>query len=149
MGRSPLPIAIIEANGNSRHLSKDKIDERKRRELNVPFTDVHAPSYLTKAQAQKFDYIAGMLLQIGVMTELDVDCLGRYIVAHDLYIKYTKEIKSCMRGGLDLDELQKVQNMQAKAFQQAQASARELGLTVTSRCRITMPPTRDPDDDEL
>lgn len=147
MGRLMEPIALIEAKGKS-HLGEEEREERRRREVHVPFTDVRPPDYLTEEQARKFEYIAGMLLALGIMTELDVDCLGRYIVAHDLYIGYTKVLQSVLPYG-DIDDMQKVQNLQGKAFQQAQASARDLGLTVTSRCRIQIPPPPNPEDDDL
>ena len=147
MGRMPEPIALIEAKGKS-HMGEDEKEERRRREVHVSFTDVHAPDYLTEEQARKFDYIAGMLLDLGIMTELDVDCLGRYIVAHDLYLGYTKLLTRLAQFA-DVEELGKVQNMQSKAFQQAQTSARDLGLTVTSRCRIQIPPPSSPEDDDL
>ena len=147
MGRLPEPVALLEAKGRS-HMGGEEREARRRRELRVPFTDIKAPTYLTKRQATKFDNIASMLLALGIMTELDTDCLGRYICAHDLYIGYTKVLRKLMSSG-DVDELQKAQGLQSKAFQQAQAAARDLGLTVTSRCRIQVPPPPDPEEDDL
>ena len=148
MGRHAEPIALIEAKGKT-HMGEETREERRRREINVPFTDVHAPDYLTEEQARKFDYIADMLLALGIMTELDVDCLGRYIVAHDLYLAYTRALTTYIMGRADIEDIGKIQTMQSKAFQQAQSSARDLGLTVTSRCKIAIPPPPDPDDDDL
>ena len=147
-GRRAEPIDVLQAKGK-KHLTKAEIEDRRERELKVPFTDIHAPKYLTKKQKAKFKYISDMLLDLGVFTELDVDCLGRYIVAHDLYLQYTAVIAEYLCEGYDVKEIDKVQNMQNKAFTQAHAAARDLGLTVTSRCKIAIPPPRNPDDDEL
>jgi P27 family predicted phage terminase small subunit len=42
-----------------------------------------------------------------------------------------------------------IMNLQDKAFKQCLACAKELGLTVTSRCKLVVPPPPDEDDDEL
>lgn len=148
MGRHAEPLALLEAKGK-KHMGEDEKEERRRREVHVPFTDVHAPDYLSEEQARKFEYIADMLLALGIMTELDVDCLGRYIIAHDMYVAYTKALTFYIAGQAEIDDIGKIQNLQSKAFQQAQSSARDLGLTVTSRCRIAIPPPPNPDDDDL
>ena len=147
MGRNAEPIALIEAKGRT-HMGEDKREERRKREIHPPFTDVRAPEYLTEEQKKKFDYYAEMLLALKVMTELDTDCLARYIMAHDLYVGYSKVLRSVLMVG-DPDDITKVQNMQAKAFQQAQTCARDLGLTITSRCKIMIPLPSNPEDDEL
>lgn len=45
------------------------------------------------------------------------------------------------------DDLTVMMNLQDKAFRQCQACARELGMTITSRCKITIPPPPDEDDE--
>lgn len=145
-GRNKKPINLHLAEGNPAHLTKAEIAERKEQELKVPFTDVKPPTYLNAKQKRKFKDIANKLLTLGIMTELDVDCLSRYIISHDLYLSYTEEITSLLeKGQLDKD----LQNMQDKAFRQAQAAAASLGLTITSRCKIVVPIPPDDDDDEL
>lgn len=147
MSKLPEPIALIEAKGK-KHLSKEEIEERRAQELNVPYTNVTPPEYLTETQKEKFQHIADMLLGLGIMTELDVDCLARYIISFDLYLLYTNQLKTLLTSG-DFDGLKPVQTMQDKMFKQAQASARDLGLTITSRCKIVVPTPPPTDDDEL
>ena len=147
MGRYPEPVALLEAKGK-KHMGEDEKEERRQREVHVPFLNIKAPEYLSEEQAKKFYYLSDMLVQLNIMTELDVDCLGRYIVAHDLYIGYTRVLNQLLVCA-DVDDIGKVQNMQSKAFQQAQSAARDLGLTVTSRCKIAIPPPRNPEDDDL
>ena len=144
MGRPRKPIAVLEAEGKS-HMTKEQIEQRKNEELKVPFTDVKPPAYLSTKQKKKFKDIAKKLLALGIMTELDEDCLARYIISQDLYIAYTKAINDLLENG-EFDD--KLQNMQDKAFRQAQATARTMGLTITDRCKIIIPtPVEDEDDD--
>lgn len=146
MPRHPEPTALIVAKGKT-HLSPKEAEERQERELKVPFTDVHAPEYLSEKQKEKFDDIAEKLLALEIMTELDIDCLARYILAHDVYLTYTSKIAKQIKTG-DIKLIKEFQNLQDKAFRQAQSAARDLGLTITSRCRIVVPQAPE-DDDEL
>ena len=149
-GRNKKPIDLHLANGNPSHLTKAEIEERQAQELEVPFTDVEPPSYLDKAQKKKFREIAKMLLALGIMTELDVDCLARYVISHDLYLKYTEKVNALLNtDDIDMRDLNTVQNMQDKAFKQASSSASSLGLTITSRCKIVIPLPPDNEDEDL
>lgn len=145
MGRPRKPIAVLKAEGKS-HMTKEQIEKREAEELDVPFKDIKPPAYLNKNQKKKFKEIAGKLLALGIMTELDVDCLARYIISQDLYIAYTKAINDLLEKG-EFDD--KLQNMQDKAFRQAQATARTMGLTITDRCKIIIPVPPEDEDDEL
>lgn len=147
-GRPREPADLIRAKGK-KHLSEEEYQTRKQSELQVPFTEVTPPDFLTEPQKEKFQYIATMLLKLGIMTELDTDCLARYVLSHDLYLEYTSKLTHVIASG-DITELRTVQTMQDKAFKQAQSSARDLGLTITSRCKIIVPPPpNDGVDDEL
>lgn len=147
MSKLPEPIALIEAKGNA-HMSKAEIEQRREQELKVPYTDVTPPEWLNDEQKEKFLHYADMLVALGIMTELDSDCLARYIMSFDLYLLYTKQLKVLLEIG-DFEGLKPVQTMQDKMFKQAQASARDLGLTITSRCKIVVPTPPSTDDDEL
>lgn len=147
-GRPREPADLIRAKGK-KHLSEEEYETRKNSELQVPFTDVEPPDYLNDDQKVKFQDIAMMLLALGIMTELDTDCLARYVLSHDLYLDYTTKLTHLIAQG-DISELRAIQTMQDKAFKQAQSSARDLGLTITSRCKIIVPsPPNDGVDDEL
>lgn len=137
MGRYKEPIDLIVAKGK-KHISKAEIQDRKEKELDVPFKEIIVPDYLSEKQKDKFEEIATKLLQINIYTELDIDVLARYILAQDLYLLYTSKISKIIKKG-DVDLLEKYQRMQDKAFSQAQSCARELGLTISSRCRIEVP----------
>ena len=144
-GRPRKPVAI-----NKKHFTIEEREKREEEELQVPFTDVKPPPYLNKNQKKKFKDIADKLVKLGIMTELDVDCLARYVLSQDLYLKYTEQITSELEDGeASITLLKEIQNLQDKAFKQAQSSARDLGLTITSRCKIVVPTAPEDDDDEL
>lgn len=139
MARPREPLALIQAKGK-KHLTKEEIAERQAREVQVPFTDIKPPKYLNAKQKRVFKELAGKLLAIKIYTELDADALARYIIAQDLYIAYTESVNKLLADDeADLEDLKKVQGMQDKAFRQAQSSARDLGLTISSRCRLEVP----------
>lgn len=145
MGRNPEPVALLEWKGRN-HRSKREMAERKAREIAVPFTDVKPPDFLTGAKArEEFEQYAEKLQAIGILTELDADCLGQYILSKALYINYTALVTKMIKKG-DLDELPKIQNLQDKAFKQCHTCASALGLTITSRCKLAIP-ERAKDDD--
>ena len=148
MARPREPIDLIKAKGK-KHLTKAEYEERKAEELDVPFTDVKPPEYLSgEKQIEKFNRYAEMLLNIGIFTELDVDCLARYIMGEQIYLEYTKLLVKFARSS-DLDKLGKIQQLQDKAFRQCQQCARDLGLTISSRCRLVVPQVDDENDLEL
>lgn len=148
MARPREPIKLIVAKGK-KHLTKEEIKKRESEELKVPLTNVKSPSYLKDIETREFNATAKKLLSIGIMTELDTDCLGRYILAKQLYLKYTEKLKGLLsKENIDIDHLSKMQNLQDKAFKQCQSSARDLGLTISSRCKLVIPQDKEDDEDD-
>ncbi|EGC8431295.1 phage terminase small subunit P27 family [Listeria monocytogenes] len=94
-GRPREPIDLIKAKGK-KHLTQAEYEERKNSELQVPFTDVQPPDFLTAKQKREFMEIADQLLQLNIMTELDVNVLGQYIIAKTLYLEYSDQLKKVM-----------------------------------------------------
>lgn len=134
------PIDLIIAKGK-KHLTKAEIERRRNEEINVPFTEIKPPKYLDTKQKKKFKEIAGKLQAVGIWTELDEDNLGRYLVAQDLYLTYTEAINQTIKEN-NLVLLKELQAMQDKAYRQAQTCARDLGLTISSRCKLVVPETK-------
>lgn len=133
------PIELLLAK-NKKHLSKREIQERKDSELKVEIKkeNIIAPEYLTQKQKDEFYKIANKLIDIGIMTELDIDCLSRYIIAKQLYLKYTSLLTKKINTA-DILNIEKYVNMQDKFYKQCRSAAGDLGLTITSRCRLVMP----------
>ncbi len=148
MARPREPIDLIKAKGR-KHLTEAEYEERKAQELEVPFVNITPPDYLKgEKQLEKFNYYANMLLKLNIFTELDVDCLARYIMGEQLYLQYTSLLIKLIKSQ-DFDQMGKIQGLQDKAFKQCQQCARDLGLTISSRCKLVVPAPADDEDDEL
>lgn len=137
MARPRQPIAVVKAKGK-KHLTKAEIEEREKTELKVDLKDIEIPGYLEKDLKEEFQEIAAKLLKIGIMTELDEDCLARYLISKKLYLNYTDRINKKIKSKSIL-ETEKLMTLQDKAFKQCRACATDLGLTIASRCRLVMP----------
>lgn len=139
------PIDLVIAKGR-KHFTKADIAKRRQQEVKVPFKDIEAPPYLSEELTGEFYDIAYKLLYIGIMTELDENCLAQYLISKELYLKYTDLITQAM-GLFDLDGVQKLAATQDKFYRQCRTAATDLGLTISSRCKLIVPET--PDDEEL
>lgn len=151
-GKQREPIDLIIAKGK-KHLTKEEIEERRNSEINIDdYKNVKAPSYLSKKQKNEFTEIATKLVDIGIMSELDEDCLARYLIAKDNYLKFTKLLNSAMKNKTSKKykedaEIQRILSLdiesyliqQDRAFKQCNTCADKLGLTITSRCRLQVP----------
>ena len=129
-------LEVIMGNNNSSHLTKAEIKERQQQEINVPNDNVLAPSYLSDELKEEFDRLAKILIDVGIMTNLDSMSLARFIVAEHQYEKVTikmlnmKVVNAAYKNCADLQD---------KFFKQARASASDLGLTISSRCKLVLP----------
>lgn len=157
MARPREPIDLIKAKGK-KNLTKAEYEERKAQEIVVPFTEITPPSFLPKSYHAEFYELSGKLKAIGIMTELDTVSLAQYLIAKQNYIFYTAMLTKIIKRNLDpqktylseddVTENTKIQALQDRALRQCQTCARDLGLTISSRCKLVVP-TPDEDDDEL
>ena len=146
MARPREPVDLIRAKGKT-HMTKAVYEARKNAELDVPFTNIEPPEYLTgEKQIRKFNYYAEMLLALDIFTELDVDCLARYIMGEQLYLQYTNLLIKLIKSQ-DFEQLGKIQGLQDRAFKQCQQCARDLGLTISSRCKLVVPQPMEEDEE--
>ena len=156
MARPREPIALLEAKGR-KHLTKAERDARRDAEVRAPCDNVSPPAWLVKKEKEKFAEIAEQLIEIGIMSNLDCDVLARYIRSHTEYekitrqlgkIKFTVDKKSRIGEEKQLAEqvgrYNYLQKIQARLERQCNANARELGLTISSRCRLVMPKVEEP-----
>ena len=134
-----LPLELVQARG-SKHLTKAEIRERQEREIK-PITDnIIAPDYLTKKQKEEFYKISSQLEKLKIMGETDVDALSRYIVANDLYINAVKQMRK-KEVKSDPYRLEAWSKIQERYFKQCRSSANDLGLSISSRCKLVVPET--------
>lgn len=140
MARPRQPIALVQAKGK-KHLTKEEIAKREAEELRVPVPlVVEPPEYLESAPklVEEFNDLAGKLIALKILTELDADSLARYLLAKQNYLKYTELLNGAIRKN-KVAEMAAIQTMQDKAFKQVRAAASDLGLTISSRCRLVVP----------
>ena len=141
MSGQRLPLEVVQARG-SKHLTKAEIQGRQEREIK-PITDnIIAPDYLTKKQKDEFYRIADQLKKLKILGETDVDALARYITANDFYINAVKK----MRTKEVQDDPYKFgawAKIQERYFKQCRASANDLGLSISSRCKLVVPVKKD------
>lgn len=136
------PIELVLANGR-KNLTKAEIQDRRDSEIKPITDDITPPDYLTKKQKETFCKLADQLLKLKILGETDVDALARYIVANDFYITAVKKLRSrdIKNDPIKFGAWSKIQETY---FKQARTSANDLGLTISSRCRLVVPATKDP-----
>ena len=137
MAGQRLPIEVVQARG-SKHLTKAEIQERKEREIKPVIDDIIAPDYLTKKQKDTFYKLASQLEKLKIMGETDVDALARYIVANDAYVHATKQLRKTEVKN-DPMKYESWSKIQERNFKMVRASANDLGLSISSRCKLVVP----------
>lgn len=136
MARPRQPVDLLLYKGK-KNLTKNEVENRRKTEIKARCDNVNPPSYLsTKKQKDEFDKIAKELIELGIFSNLDVDTLARFIIAREQYIKLYKRMKSldCLS-----DEYSKGLINQDKLFKQCRQCAADLGLNISSRCKLIAP----------
>lgn len=155
MARPREPVDLIAAKGR-KHLTIAEYAERKNAEVTAPADNIKPPDFLLKKEKEKFNEIAKQLVDLKIMANLDCDVLARYIKSESEYIKVTKQLqkikftpdkKSMVPEDAQLAEqyaqynyLSKIQNKFMKACNE---NAKELGLTISSRCKLVIPKNKE------
>jgi P27 family predicted phage terminase small subunit len=137
-GRQKQPVDLMLVKGKT-HLTKAEIEKRKSQEIKAPADKIRAPSYLPNDLKKEFRKLAKDLVGINIMSNLDIDALARFIMSRKLYNDLMNQILE--KPGLMLDK--DVVSAQDKLFKQCRASATDLGLTITSRCKLVVPKKED------
>lgn len=132
------PTDLIVARGK-KHLSKTEEAERRKREPKVekPKT-AKPPKWLPEGLKKEFRALGKKLIAAGIYTDLDADTLGRYLVAQHQWIIATGEVEKAL-SQRDQEQADAWGRVQDRYFKQARNCANDMGLTVTSRCRLVVP----------
>lgn len=132
-----MPIELVQARGN-KHLTKEEIKTRQASEVQPVTDNIEPPSFLTKKQKSEFKKIAEQLEKLKIMGETDVDALARYIVANDFYVNSVKQMRKTevKNNPILFGAWAKIQD---KYYKQCRSSANDLGLSISSRCRLVVP----------
>ena len=147
-GNQRQPIDLIIAKGK-KHLTKAEIEERRKTEIHTDYINVKPPSYLGEKQKEEFYRIAEILLDIGIITELDEDCLAHYLISNSNYVEYTKtlnKLNAKLKNAKKLEKKKEYMSQidlyltyQDRALKQCRACANDLGLSISSRAKLVMP----------
>ena len=150
MAGAKKPIKLNLALGG-KHWTKEEIAERLCSEVQPQTDGIAAPSYLTAKQKKQFNTIAEQLQRIGIMGETDCDTLARYVTAQSLYEQAVQDLRSIHKDrpkDATAEELATwaamlnlLDKRQDRYFKQAQTAAAALGLTISSRCKLALPPS--------
>lgn len=136
------PTELVAARGK-KHLTRREEDERRDREVHVPPPErVEPPPWLPKKLHAEFMEIGEILRRAGLYTGLDRDALGQYFLARE---RWQRADRLASRAIRDQDEKQAREwtGVQGTYFRQCRQCAEALGLSISSRCRLALPPAPD------
>lgn len=144
------PIDLLEYKGN-KHLTKAETEARRAAEVRAPKPKgkrVKPPAYLPKSLHKKFRSLAKQLIEIGILAEIDYDCLARYLLAEQAYLAVTEQVNRAIANQA-ISLLEDLSKTQTRYFNQCSRAAADLGLTISSRCRLVVSkPPEDPAADD-
>ena len=129
------PIELLLAKGK-KNFSKAEIEERKAKEVKANADNIKPPSYLSKELIPNFEYIANQLIDIGIMTNLDCEVLARYVMLENQFQQISSKL---LQLNIDDEEYYKFCNLQEKIFKQVRQVGNDLGLSISSRCKLVVP----------
>ena len=161
------PIDLVVMKGK-KHLTKAEIEARKNSEVTAPNDKVKPPAYLTADLKKKFRKLAKELLEIKLIANVDCDALARLLIAQEQYLEITEQIRETpLMLDVPVYETQKNPNtgkdervqvvtkqvvngererlmiIQDRCMKQCRQGASDLGMTVSSRCRLAVPKPKD------
>jgi P27 family predicted phage terminase small subunit len=144
MAGSKQPIELVVAKGK-KHLSKAEIKERMESEIHAPSDSIEAPTYLTKKQKEKFNFYAQQLKDLNIMSNLDNEALAKYITTNDMYEMVTKKLRTSeVKNDTVLFEY--YSKAQERYLKLSRSMANDLGLSISSRCKLVVPTPPTPPD---
>lgn len=138
---------MLEGNGR-KHLSRSERAARAAGEVRAkPPKQIRAPDYLPQSLREEFRSLARQLKELGLLSRLDYDTLARYLLARQSYLAATREVIALQQGTaapsggrvVDTEALDAATRIQDRFFKQCRGCANDIGMTITSRCRLVMP----------
>ena len=117
-----------------KHLTKAEIEERKNRELQTEKLTKcpSAPNYLNDNQKKIFKKVCKQLIDVKLLTILDIDTVARYSIALDLYQDITEQINNNRELLLN----NKIINTQSKLHKQLSELSNALCLNIVARSKL-------------
>ena len=143
-GRKAIPIAVQAQNRSDGRVHRSNAEKDARAEaeeaIEVPFTDVQPPEYLTdKKLRRKFRDLARMLQGVNeqLCTELDTDTLARYVMVEADYLFYQDSLNEA-KEEKDIDAIDRYERLKNVAFKQVEQLSSKLLLEPAARARAAL-----------
>ena len=139
-------LEVLEGKGR-KHLSRSERAARAAGEVRpAPPKQLRAPEYLTAELKEQFRALARQLKELGLLSSLDYDTLARYLLARQSYLAATQEVIALQRGAERADGSRVIDTeaLDVATRIQCRGCANDMGLTVTSRCRLVLPESARP-----
>jgi len=144
--KEPTPLRILRGNPSRTPIPKD--------EPKPAADNLAPPDWVTGEARAKYEEVAGRLAALGLLTNIDVDALGRYAVT---FVEWKKHLVICQRGGDVLyvkDESGRLKyasvapsaTLVAKHGQTLTRLAQEFGMTPSSRASLSVNGETKPND---
>lgn len=161
--RRPMDVNLSVVDGG-KHWTKDEIQQRQEGELKLEKPKaLKTPSWLTGVGKKLFKTYAGQLLKFpaGMVSELDTGTLARYCDCEAAYSEASRQktawlnecaqilkeadpddlvaLNECPAYGVAKEQVDYWIGQMAKLEKICRGCAAELGLTISSRCRLIVP----------
>lgn len=91
-----------------------------------------APEWLQGSLRKRWDELAPIFYRIGTLSDLEINTLGRYIIAENNYLMISNHLQRALAEG-DGDEANKWLSAQDKLIKQIMTLGEALGLTAEKR----------------
>ena len=137
MARPREPVKLLEFKGK-KHLTKEEIRQREADEVKPVPKGIKPPAYLSESQKKLFRKLAKQLLKLEIMGETDNDALARLVIAQERF-EEANEIMNKVDFFDDEKQYEVASRVYAKRLDELRKLASDLGLTISSRCKLVVP----------
>ena len=143
-----LPQNVIEMRGKS-HQTKAEKEERRNSEPKMSDDKrIRAPDYLPEMLRAEFNELGQQLIKAKLACKLDRDVMARYLMSKQSWILAHEKAKDSLMFDDDPKTVGGWTKIANQYFNQCQACANAMGLTITSRCKLVVPQTKDEEDND-
>ena len=137
MARPREPVKLLEFKGK-KHLTKEEIRQREADEVKPVPKGIKPPAYLSESQKKVFRKLAKQLSKLEIMGETDNDALARLVIAQERF-EEANEIMNKVDFFDDEKQYEVASRVYAKRLDELRKLASDLGLTISSRCKLVVP----------
>ena len=133
MARINLPSHLAEAHGRKNY-TKAELEEKRRTEVVMDGSNIKPSPFLPEELHEKFHWFVEQFEEYGIFADVDSDSLSKYVMADYHYWQLNEKLAS-----IDVtdEEYHRTVNTQQKFFNQSVNLAKELGLTMVSRSKLS------------